>query len=100
MHTDNEQSKFNSDDYLQQVLARRAEEMGGIGKWRILIKYNKPVESELLTIHSLTEEKARNIFDLIDEYNFAIMPLRVLLISPTGEEEDECLLPNIFTSPQ
>ena len=83
---------FNPDEYLQNVISHRDKNLGIDGENSIRIGYMFNGQFELLVeIESLTESKAKEIFDILDESsNSGKLPyMRVLLIDPNGNEIDE-----------
>ena len=93
---------MNTNKYLQNVLQNRTKEMGINGSFQLqIMQIEGGIENVILTIHSLTQEMATKLFDIIDESHSVKDGTRlfVLIKDEKGETVDLCQLPNIFNEP-
>ena len=86
------------DKYLNGVLENRDALLGLGGTWAFNVYLGKLL---IFSLGKLTEKKARELFDLVDENNelnvkFYQSNLKIE-ITKNGNSMDENLLPNVFT---
>jgi hypothetical protein len=98
---------FKPDDYLNQVLEANDRKLGIGGTWAfrisIITHQGDSIGVPLVTIPNLTQEAAKQLYDLHDEHNYMVKinqnecyRLHIELMNE-GAMEDESYLPNVFT---
>lgn len=96
----------NIDDYLNQFLQNRDSKLGSNGSYSFVLSIQNGENSyqDLIAVKNLTEDAARDMFDLFDENNYLfpnaegnVYIMKISIVDVDNTEIDFNLLPNAFS---